>query len=775
VKKILRITRIELNLLFYSPIAWLLIIIFMVLSGMTFMDKLSEFVGLQEMGKALLPYRHDFTLKIFSASPGDPPFFPGISDMLYWFIPLITMGLMSRETSSGTIKLLFSSPLKVRDIVFGKFVAMMVFNALLMLIMAIIVGIGLVLLQSPDGGQLLSAMLGIYLLLCTYSSIGLFMSCLTSYQVAAALTTFAVFALLNYVGGVWQYIDFVRDLTYFLSIASRTSNMFMGLITTKDVGYFLIIIGLFLAFSFFKLQAGRESRSFWRQAARYGLAFVLALAIGYLSALPMFAGYADLTATSRNTITAGTQELVHQLGSEPMEINSFINVLETQTVRQGLPEERKADEQRWSMYTRFKPDIKFTYTYFYDSVPDPKFYNKYPGRTLRQMAEQAAESFNLDMSIVKTPEEIHRIVAMPLEMGRYCIQLKFRNRTTFLRLSDIDGYRYPAEPEIAAGMKRLLADKMPKYCFLQGELERTPYKAGEKNYSDINKVWLRFALINQGFDMDTIDLHNREIPRDMTGLVIADPRTDFDPVVRKKIQQYIDRGGNLLIMGETGKQVVINPFIQQFGVQMHEGMMIQQSEEYAPDLLQALLTSDALAIGKELGTPRADSLPMVMSGVTSLSYDPHGPYDTRPLLTSDPATSWQRNTMAVLDSAVVRFSAANGDGRGPYTPAVRLTRMVNGREQRIVIMSDADWLANLSIGFPRKYWFQNANNELSRAIFGWMTNGVFPVDLSRPADKDRTLYIAGTSLPYLRLLLTGIMPGILLIMAIILLLRRKRK
>ena len=64
-------------------------------------------------------------------------------------------------------------------------------------------------------------MLGLYLLVCAYAAIGLFMSSITSYQVVAAMGTLAVLAVLNFVGDMWQDIDFVRDITYWLAINGR--------------------------------------------------------------------------------------------------------------------------------------------------------------------------------------------------------------------------------------------------------------------------------------------------------------------------------------------------------------------------------------------------------------------------------------------------------------------------------------------------------------------------------------------------------------------------
>src|SRR6202012_5026907 len=161
------------------------------------------------------------------------------------------------------MKLLLSSPLTVIDIVWGKMLAMMVCCLLLVAAIGMVVVSGLLTIQSPDTGLLFSGLFGIYLLLCAYAAIGLFMSCLTSYQVVAALSTLVLLAALSYIGTLWQDIDFVRDLTYFLSITGRADHMLLGLITTNDLLYFGVIIFVFLGFSIYKLQGDRESKPAW--------------------------------------------------------------------------------------------------------------------------------------------------------------------------------------------------------------------------------------------------------------------------------------------------------------------------------------------------------------------------------------------------------------------------------------------------------------------------------------------------------------------------------
>jgi len=291
-KVILKVARTELSTLFFSPIAWFLLIVFWIQCGVTFFN-LMEFVTRQvEMSGDRQEFYTSITDSVFLGLQG---LFKSVMDNLYLYIPLLTMSLISKEISSGTIKLLYSSPVSMYEIVLGKYIAMMIYSLLLVLIVGMYVVSGISSIRNADTGMLLTALLGFYLLLCAYSAIGLFMSSLTAYQVVAAISTFVMIGIFSYIGTVWQDISFVRELTYYLSINGRTQKMLAGLITTKDLLYFVIIVYIFLGLTIYKLRAGMESKSGAVKAVRYVAVVASALLIGYISSIHAFVGYWDTT------------------------------------------------------------------------------------------------------------------------------------------------------------------------------------------------------------------------------------------------------------------------------------------------------------------------------------------------------------------------------------------------------------------------------------------------------------------------------------------------
>jgi len=827
-KLIFKIAKAELRNLFYSPIAWFLTIAFMVECAITYTKVVNNLASQQEMGGMGLQYMRNLTAEVFT-NPYQG-LFTSVMQNLYLYIPLLTMGLISREINGGTISLLYSSPVKIREIVFGKYLAMMVYSFILLFVIGIFMMAGVFDIKSADYGMLLAAALGFYLLLCAYSAIGLFMSSLTSYQIVAAVSTFVMIGALSYIGTLWQSVDFVRDLTYFLSLSGRTHHMLGGLITTKDVIYFIVIIYIFLGLTIYKLQSGRETKPWYISAGRYAAIVISALVIGYISSLPGMVGYWDTTANQDNTLTPNAQQIVKELGDDKLEVTSYSNFLDSYYWF-GMPEARNEYLDRWEPYLRFKSDIEFHYVSYYD-VPLALRYNMfegYKGKTIKQIVEQRAKGSDVPVSMFETPEHIHKEIDLKPELNRYVMKLTYKGRSTFLRVFD-DQIVWPMEAEVSAAFKRLLNAKIPLIGFVTGDGERKTSKKGDREYKRVTtEKTFRYALINQGFDVDTLSLSTQDIPDNIKALVIADPQTELSAAAIQKIQAYIAKGGNLLIAGEPGRQQMLNPLLKTLGVQLTNGMLEQESEDYAPTLVLPHLTTTAIGFAKILDKPSVDTLPVSMNGVAGLSYHDTSGFHVQPLLVTK--AGLVRNTMGRnpdLDIASskddadesssgggarmvtmggggggyatalhvtkgARVMMGNGglhkviggkmlikpslvkstsDSKVTYTTAIALTRQINGKEQRIVISGDADLLSNSEFG---RYSPQVSNSYFSTALFSWLDYGQYPVDTSRPDAKDNRVTVSTDHVAFLKILYIYILPGLILIFGAIFLIRRRRK
>ena len=127
-KIIMRIARTDLAILFYSPIAWFILIVFSFLTTASFTSLMENIVTDYDLsgGKEV-----SLSGICFLGSYG---FLSSVVSNIYIYIPLLTMGLISRETASGSIKLAYSSPVTSGQIVLGKYLAAIGFGCCLMLV-----------------------------------------------------------------------------------------------------------------------------------------------------------------------------------------------------------------------------------------------------------------------------------------------------------------------------------------------------------------------------------------------------------------------------------------------------------------------------------------------------------------------------------------------------------------------------------------------------------------------------------------------------------------
>lgn len=775
-----QIAKNELRNLFYSPIAWFVSIVLMAMCAFHF-DNIISFAAKH----ANLQYKNHPNIHLWAFDSFTQALYLNLTDSyvirilphLYLFVPLLTMGIIGREFNNGTIRLLYSSPVKLRTIVLGKFLGMAIYNLLLVSIVGICMVAGFSTIKSLDIPPLLCASLGIYLFFTALTAIGIFMSALTTYQVVAAIATFIVLFILSSIGSLWQDYDFIRDLTWFLSLSGRLEKMILGLLTTKDVLYYLIIMAMFVGFTMLKLKAGRETKPWYVKMGRYLAIFAGALVIGYISSRPRLTGYLDTTATRTNTVHPRTQQLLKRLNDAPLEVTLYTNFFGS-NARLGLPNERNNYlTSFWEGYQRFKPDIDFKYEYYYDLPRASKnIFSHYPGKNLQQILGVQAKMIKVDSAMFESPEEMKKQIDFEPEDYQVIMQFKYKGRSTLVRLYNDPKGPWPDQQNMNAAFSRLLQDPIPQVYFVTGQLERNIYKEGEREYfSHVLDKLMRGSLINTGFDADSLNLTTQNIPDSTSLLVMADPKMDLSPVVLKKLQKYIDNGGNMLVLGEPGKQYVLNPLLSQTGVQFINGQLVEPSKNETPDKIINYYTFDAFHLAEynklvqfkyvwENGH-RTDSLQIGFAGATGISWSEDSSFTIKPLYMTMPGKTWIKAGKLVTDSATPVFSPAEGDIRErSFTSSIQLSRQHNNKEQRIIIAGDADYLSNL-----------RQSDNIVDPLYSWLTDNRFPVYTPYPRIKDNVFILSPAGAGFLKILLLWGLPALVLLIGTVTLIRRKRK
>mgnify|MGYP000563138605 CR=1 FL=1 len=171
-------------------------------------------------------------------------------------MPLLTMRSFAEERQNHTLTLLRAAPVSATQVVLGKYLALELFIVCLISLISLM-PLSLLLGTSLDIGQLISAIIGLFLLLSSFAAAGLFLSSLTKHTMMAALAGFAfllILALLHFAG---TRTDQPSELLTYLSHFSHYLSFINGIIDSRDVLYYLLFIATFLVLTIRKFDNER--------------------------------------------------------------------------------------------------------------------------------------------------------------------------------------------------------------------------------------------------------------------------------------------------------------------------------------------------------------------------------------------------------------------------------------------------------------------------------------------------------------------------------------
>ena len=234
----------ELRRLFKSPLAWIVLAVVQFLIAMFFYLLLSQYAQLANA-------RQGLTAVVVSSM------YQIAGVVMLLVSPLLTMRLLTEERRLGTIKLLFSSPVSITELVFGKFFGITLFFCLMLCMISLMPAT--LLIGTPlDLGQIASSLIGLLLLMSAFAAIGLFISSLTSQPAIAAISTFGVLFVLWIINAAGtNSSESTAAVFSYLSLLQHYNNLLNGIFNSADVIFYLLICGLFIVLSIWRLHAER--------------------------------------------------------------------------------------------------------------------------------------------------------------------------------------------------------------------------------------------------------------------------------------------------------------------------------------------------------------------------------------------------------------------------------------------------------------------------------------------------------------------------------------
>jgi ABC-2 type transport system permease protein len=325
----------------------------------------------------------------------------------------------------------------------------------------------------------------------------------------------------------------------------------------------------------------------------------------------------------------------------------------------------------------------------------------------------------------------------------------------------------------SAAFKRLVME-LPQIGFVKGHGERECIKSGDRDYSIFaQERTFRYSLINQGFDYTEVAL-DKEVPASVDILVLADVRNALTEVEQTNLNNFIARGGNLLIAGEPDRQEIMNPLVAQFGVSFMPGRLVKPSENFSPDFIVSIPTKEGADMMYLLGDMRKEDYVATMPGTSGIQFSTDKGFKVTTLFTSDTAGgTWSEvETKDFVNEPVSQNISKGEDTLASIPTAVALNRKVGDKDQRIVILGDADCISNGEISIGRKD-VSAANYYLIMGAFYWMSNEEVPIDVRRPTPPDNTMSVGMPGVTLIRWLFIGLIPLAMIIFYVLMWIRRK--
>ena len=234
------IAKREFRSYFDSPIAYVAITVFLVITGVLFFFS-------KEAGKTFFD-ANEATLR---------PLFAWVPLIFVFYLPAISMRLWSEERRSGTIELLMTLPIRDGEIIFGKYLAALGF-LFVTLALTFVYPIVLAIVGDPDWGPIVGGYLGLFLVGAVYLAVGLMTSAWTHNQIISFVLALLIcgffFFVDRLVGSVWET---TREIFAYVSFHEHFRNISRGVIDTRDLVFYISLIVASMLIASHSLQSRR--------------------------------------------------------------------------------------------------------------------------------------------------------------------------------------------------------------------------------------------------------------------------------------------------------------------------------------------------------------------------------------------------------------------------------------------------------------------------------------------------------------------------------------
>ena len=670
----------------------------------------------------------DLYFFIYNLNYGSPYLSYPLTGVVFLFtiiIPVLTMRSMAEDRKTKTDQLLYTAPVSVWKIVFGKYLAM---AAVFSIAMAAVCLCPLFLSVFGDVpfAECYLAVLGVWLFGCLEIAVGLFISSITESQVIAAVLSFALlflgYMMESITGMMSASGNVLTKILNCLSISSPLENFTSGILSISGIVYYVSGTALFLFLTCQLVQKHRWSvsrKKFRRGVFHSGfvvLGIAAAVAVNIFAVkLPERVKTLDLTQQKLYSLTEDTYQL---LAAVDKDVTIYV-----------LAAEKSADPTLAKTLTQYADASSHIKVEYIDPAVSPNFYSKY------------TDTAPTDGSVIAVCEKQSKVIDY-----NNMYQYDYDYSTYTQSKSAYDG-----EGQLTSALSYVTNEKLPKVYCIDGHGE----SALDSSFSD--------ALEKLNISVETITLlKEKSIPSDAAAIIINGPTSDLSKDDAKKVQEYLAGGGRALITtsySASGDMPQFASVLENYGIEVSNGIVMEEDAAHCyqypfyllPDVGSSELTEK---VDGYVFVPYAQALNNTQKKSKTLTW-------TDLLTTSDKA--YLKEDIANITS----YEREKGDKSQTFTLAANVKDSQTNAEVTVVAASmvfsnDADSIVS------------GQNLALFKGIAGTFSDGDVSVSIDAKKYTMDSLTVNQAVIYACSAILVVILPIVLLVLGILIWFRRRK-
>jgi ABC-type uncharacterized transport system involved in gliding motility auxiliary subunit len=320
------------------------------------------------------------------------------------------------------------------------------------------------------------------------------------------------------------------------------------------------------------------------------------------------------------------------------------------------------------------------------------------------------------------------------------------------------------ERELDNALLRLARERERLVAFLSGDGERKPDGVANSDFGNFGAL-----LKAQGARAIPLTLAgNVHVPENVDALVIAAPSVPLNDAVVNELIDYVERGGNLLWLIEPGIATNLDPLLKSMSLRVLPGVVVDGAGSQF-----GIGDPSFIAIAQYPANPitRGFTLTTLFPQSAALAKVDDAQWNVSALLDTT-AKSWTE-TGAIPkqgDTTTISYDESKGEIPGPLDIGLSMTRLSPSpakRDQRAVVIGDADFLSNAFLG-------NGGNREFGQRVFDWLLQDDELVDIPDKGAPDRRLDVTQRQLGAIAIGFLIVLPVLLLIIGGAIWRRRRR-